>query len=397
MSCGFFVCYLRFAPFPNWFDAAAGTADWDGGTSAELAQLVVAKPFAKTAEFTVCACVLSNPLSCNLRQIRAKVVGMRVSGGYAEGLRDWCPIRQMAPREFLQSAIYRCGNNSVVKHFPAPARRARTYIGVTRMKRVRTTCSLVVCCALFAGLAIADTPIRRPDAFNPDDRTIDVFEGMEAGEIEVKFIPKDEKEAVLLVENKTDKPMNVKMPEAFAGVPVLAQIGGGLGGGGLGGGLGGGGQGVGGGLGGGGLGGGLGGGGLGGGGGVFNVAPGKIGKLKVTSVCLEHGKPDPNARMTYTIKPISELTDKPEVVEVCKMLVRGEIDQASAQAAAWHLQDGLTWQQLAAKEKVHLSNGYVEMYFNRNNIALAMKATSVAGTRAKSATPQTSPGQQGAE
>ncbi len=263
-------------------------------------------------------------------------------------------------------------------------------------------CYWCVLTALIVSLAVsatlqADTPIRRPDKFNPDDRTVDVFAAMEAGEVEVKFIPKDEKEAVLLVENKTDKPLNIKMPEAFAGVPVLGQFGGGgLGGGGLGGGgLGGGGQGVGGGLGG----GGLGGGGLGGGGagGVFNVAPDKIGKLKVKSVCLEHGKPDPTPKMNYTIKPITELTDKPEVIEVCKMLVRGEIDQASAQAAAWHLQDGLTWQQLAAKEKVRLSNGYVEMYFNRGNIALAMKATVAAADRAKATPQEISPGEQGAE
>ncbi len=237
-------------------------------------------------------------------------------------------------------------------------------------------------------------PIRTPDAYNPDHATVDVFKAIEDGDIEVKFIPKDAKEAVLLVENKTDKPLNVKLPEAFAGVPVLAQLGGGLGGGGLGG-RGGGGQGVGGGLGGG-LGGG--GGGFGGGGGMFNVAPDMVGKLKVKSVCLEHGKPDPNPRMKYTIKPIESLTDKPDVVEVCKMLARGELDQASAQAAAWHLQDGLTWQELAAKEKVHLSNGYIEMYFNRTNIALAMKAAGVAAEAAKDQPPASSPGeQQGAE
>ena len=103
-------------------------------------------------------------------------------------------------------------------------------------------CYWCVLTALIVSLAVsatlqADTPIRRPDKFNPDDRTVDVFAAMEAGEVEVKFIPKDEKEAVLLVENKTDKPLNIKMPEAFAGVPVLGQFGGGgLGGGGLGGG-----------------------------------------------------------------------------------------------------------------------------------------------------------------
>ena len=30
-----------------------------------------------------------------------------------------------------------------------------------------------------------------------------------------------------LIENKTTKPLTVKMPDAFAGVPVLAQVGGG--------------------------------------------------------------------------------------------------------------------------------------------------------------------------
>ena len=82
--------------------------------------------------------------------------------------------------------------------------------------------------------------------------------------------------------------------------------------------------------------------------------------------------------MKYTIAPITALSDKPEVAELCKMLARGEIDQASAQAAAWHMEDGLTWEQLLAKEKVHLSNGHVEMYFNRGNIAVAMKAKQAA-------------------
>ena len=146
------------------------------------------------------------------------------------------------------------------------------------------------------------------------------------------------------------------------------------------------------------MGGGMGGMGGGMGGGVLNVDPGFVGKAKVVSVCLEHGKPDPTPRMKYTIAPITALSDKPEVAELCKMLARGEIDQASAQAAAWHMEDGLTWEQLLAKEKVHLSNGYIEMYFNRGNIALAMKAKQAAGERAKSQT-VASPGEasQGAE
>ena len=57
-----------------------------------------------------------------------------------------------------------------------------------------------------------------------------------------------------------------------------------------------------GGMGGGGMMGGMGGGGMGMGGGMFNVAPEKVGKFKVPTVCLEHGKHDPTPRVTYEIR-----------------------------------------------------------------------------------------------
>ena len=74
-------------------------------------------------------------------------------------------------------------------------------------------------------------------------KTLDMFSAMATGEIDVKFIPKSSKQATVLIENKGAEPLRVKLPEAFAGVPVLAQIGGmggnlGPGGGGNAGGLG---------------------------------------------------------------------------------------------------------------------------------------------------------------
>ena len=122
--------------------------------------------------------------------------------------------------------------------------------------------------------------------------SIDLFAGVKQGDIEVKLIPNNDKEANVVITNKTKKPISVRLPEAFAGVPVLAQgrvptggvggnsnnnnnnnqnqaVGGGFGGGG---------------------------GGLGGGRRRrirrrrFNIAPEKVGKLKVACVCLEHGK-----------------------------------------------------------------------------------------------------------
>src|SRR5262245_12767634 len=67
--------------------------------------------------------------------------------------------------------------------------------------------------------------------------SIGLFEGMESGDIEVKVIPKDSTEGTITIANKTKKPLTIKLPEAFAGVPVLAQggllggNGGGVGGG----------------------------------------------------------------------------------------------------------------------------------------------------------------------
>jgi hypothetical protein len=225
---------------------------------------------------------------------------------------------------------------------------------------------------------------------------VEMFAAMEAGQIEVKLIPKDINQANIFVVNKTDKPLAVKMPAAFAGVPVLAQgFGGGMGGmgggmGGMGGGgMGGGGnQGVGGGMGGGGGGGGFGGGGggMGGGGfggGAFNIAAGKVGKVQVDIICLEHGKTDPNPRVEYKIMPIESFSDKPEIAEICKMMANDEISHGSAQASAWHLANGLSWEELAAKDRVRLSNGYTEKYFSYRTLLIAKQAIDVAAQRAK--------------
>ena len=216
-------------------------------------------------------------------------------------------------------------------------------------------------------------------------RSVDFFAAKSSGDLEIKLIPKDATRATVIVKNTTDQPLRIELPAAFAGVPVLAQIGGlgggglgggGLGGGGLGGGLGvggGGGQSFGGGFGGGGLGGGLGGGGLGGGGiggaggggGFFNLPPDSTKKIKLATVCLEHGKQDPNPRLAYDLVPIEQVTHDGQVIELCAMLGRGEIDQVSAQAAAWHLANGLSWLELANKVKVRHLNGASELFFSR--------------------------------
>lgn len=198
---------------------------------------------------------------------------------------------------------------------------------------------------------------------------VDMFDAINDGQVKVQVIAKDATRANLIFRNQTKKPLRLRVPEAFAGVPVLAQFGGGRGGGG--GGLGGGGgqQSFGGGGGGGQFG--------GGGGGFFQVAPEAMRKVKITTVCLEHGKKDPNPRVEYELKPIETVTKDKRVHEVCKMLGYGKLNQQTAQAAAWHLTDGLTWQQLAQKVKIQHLNGSREMFFNANHVNGAARVVSM--------------------
>src|SRR5436190_2818746 len=93
-------------------------------------------------------------------------------------------------------------------------------------------------------LVLAASPTSKPKNEAPA-KTVDLFGGMEAGDIEAVLIMKDSTEGNLTIKNNTDKPLTVKIPDAFAGVPILAQRrgggGGGMGGmGGMGGGRGGG-------------------------------------------------------------------------------------------------------------------------------------------------------------
>jgi hypothetical protein len=90
------------------------------------------------------------------------------------------------------------------------------------------------------------------------------------------------------------------------------------------------------------------------GGGFMSVPPEKLRQFKVATVCLEHGKPNPRAQIPYAIKPLSEVTSSPEVKELLTAFGKGNLDQRATQAAAWHLANDLSWEELAAKRIDHL-------------------------------------------
>jgi len=198
-------------------------------------------------------------------------------------------------------------------------------------------------------------------------KAVDMFALMATKEIEVTLIPKDDTQSRVIIRNNTDQPLTVKLPDAFAGMPILAQRGGGIGGGrgGAAGGVGGAGQSVG---------GGMGGGMMGGGGmgmGMMNVAPEKVAQFKVPTVCLEHGKKVPHAHMAYAIHPIEKFSDEPELKALLTTFGKEGGNQRATQAAAWHLSNKMTWDQLANKRIEHL-DGSSEAWFTPEEIQQGM-------------------------
>ena len=123
--------------------------------------------------------------------------------------------------------------------------------------------------------------------------------------------------------------------------------------------------------------------GAGGGGGVFNIPPGRVGKAQFKTFCLEHGKPDPKARMDYTIVPLETLNSDPKVFELCRMIANDEITQNVAQAAAWNIANDLSWEFLLTKNRVERMGGYYERYFNENELMVAYQVVEAATLRAE--------------
>ena len=68
--------------------------------------------------------------------------------------------------------------------------------------------------------------------------------------------------------------------------------------------------------------------------------------------------------MQYEIKPIESLTTKTGVRELCAMLATGQISQRAAQAAAWNLNNNMSWEQLISKQ-YRFANGTTKPYFTR--------------------------------
>ena len=221
----------------------------------------------------------------------------------------------------------------------------------------------------------------------------DLFEAEAQQLVSLRYIPNNAKSAQIIVTNRTRRPLTLRLPDAFAGIPVLAQMGGMGGGGNQGGfaagGIGGGPQTTAGGAGG--LGGqgmiGMGGGGMGmgggGGGGAFSIPPERSRTFRVPTVCVEYGKHEPSSRMPYKLTNSETFSSDPKLTYVLESLGRGELSQKVAQAASWHIANGLTWEKLAAEKIDHAGGIPDEPYFSQAELVMAYRLVAVATEEAR--------------
>jgi len=244
----------------------------------------------------------------------------------------------------------------------------------------RATCAFSLIAIALVCIPLAHSPAADPKPTRSvseglRESALDLFDAIASEKIDAKLVLKDETAGRLVVTNKTAQPLTIQLPEAFAGVPVLAQlnfpnnfpnnnnnnrnnnntnqsVGGGVN------------Q-------------------YGNNGGFLSIEPEKAVKIKVVAVCLEHGKREPNQYVAYEILPLEKYTSDRALSEVIRSLGRGDLDQKSTQAAAWHLANGLTWKQLAAKIGVRHIGGRTEPFFTSAQLERALAATKEAARRAE--------------
>lgn len=124
-----------------------------------------------------------------------------------------------------------------------------------------------------------------------------------------------------------------------------------------------------------------------GGGGAFSIPPEATRTLRVATVCLEHGKPEPNARHSYKLAELESFSADPSLAIVIERFGRGELPQKVAQAAAWHVANGLTWEQLAAEKIDHAGGVPDEPFFSPADLMAAHQVVAAAVQQAASRRP----------
>ena len=67
-------------------------------------------------------------------------------------------------------------------------------------------------------------------------------------------------------------------------------------------------------------------------------------------------KPTRTPTTQYKLIPVSQYTDNEQLVALLTLVAKNAIDPHVAQAAAWHLSNNMSWEQLAAKQSTEIGS-----------------------------------------
>lgn len=106
---------------------------------------------------------------------------------------------------------------------------------------------------------------------------------------------------------------------------------------------------------------------------VVTLPPNGSHEMPAATVCLDPQRPPPSPGVEYEICPITEVTNNPAVVELCRMLSERHTNQRAAQAAAWHLHNGIAWQLMAVWRSPRPGATFQPQFFTGTQLRLGRK------------------------
>jgi hypothetical protein len=110
----------------------------------------------------------------------------------------------------------------------------------------------------------------------------------------------------------------------------------------------------------------------------FTVPAGKTVAVRAPTVCLDYGRREPTPRIPYRLVAIETVSQDQRLAVILGGLATGHVPQKVAQAAAWHLSSGRTWEQLAA-EVIKRAGGDPDVpFFSAADLAAAQRAVAIA-------------------
>lgn len=117
----------------------------------------------------------------------------------------------------------------------------------------------------------------------------------------------------------------------------------------------------------------------------FNVPARKAVAVRSPTVCLDYGRREPTPRIPYRLVVLDTVSQDPKLAVILGGLASGHVSQKVAQAAAWHVASGRTWEQLAA-EVIKRAGGDPDVpFFSHAELVAAQRvvaiATQVAGNQ----------------